>query len=96
MNMENLPRAQAIKDATMAHFILENWSAGKTLFHLNGSYHSNYHQGIIWHLEQQERDLKILTINTVLQKDIDTLSGEYLNTADFIICVPESMTRTGR
>ncbi|MFO7669997.1 MAG: ChaN family lipoprotein [Bacteroidales bacterium] len=94
--MENLPKAQAAKDATMAHFILENWSAGKTFFHLNGSYHSNNHQGIIWYIQQQNRELRIVTINTVLQEEIGTLSEEYLNSADYIICVPESMTRTGR
>lgn len=96
MNMENLPKAQAAKDATMAHFIMKNWSPGKCVFHFNGSYHSNNHQGIVWHLQQEDKDLKIITINTVLQDEIDTLSEENLNSADYIICVPESMTRTGR
>jgi uncharacterized iron-regulated protein len=96
MSMENLPKAQAAKDATMAHFIIENWSAGKCLFHFNGSYHSDNHQGIVWHLQQENKDLKIITINTVLQEKIDTLSEDNLNSADYIICVPESMTRTGR
>jgi len=95
-NLENLPKAQAAKDATMAHFILENWSEGKCMFHFNGSYHSNNHEGIVWHLKKQNADLKIVTINTVLQKEIDALSDENLNSADYIICVPESMTRTGR
>lgn len=95
-SMENLPKAQAAKDATMAHFIMENWSEGKCLFHFNGSYHSNNHQGIVWHLLQENKELKIITINTVLQDEIETLSDEYLNSADYIICVPESMTRTGR
>ena len=96
INMENLPKAQAAKDATMAHFILENWSEGKLMFHFNGSYHSNNYQGIIWHLQQEHKDLKIVTINTVLQEEIETLDKENLNTADYIICVPESMTRTKR
>ena len=95
-NMENLPKAQAAKDATMAHFIMENWSEGKCMFHFNGSYHSNNHEGIVWHLKKQNADLKIVTINTVLQEEIDALSDENLNSADYIICVPESMTRTGR
>lgn len=95
-SMDNLPKAQAAKDATMAHFILENWSEGKCLFHFNGSYHSNNHQGIVWHLLQENKDLKIVTINTVLQKEIDSLADDNLNSADYIICVPESMTRTGR
>jgi uncharacterized iron-regulated protein len=95
-SMENLPKAQAAKDATMAHFILQNWSEGKTMFHFNGSYHSENFEGIVWHLKQQIPDLKIKTISSVLQSEIDTLSEENKNSANFIICVPESMTRTSR
>lgn len=96
ISMDNLPKAQAAKDATMAHFIIENWSEGKCFFHLNGSYHSNNYQGIVWHIQQARKELKIITINTVLQEEIGELSEENLNSADYIICVPESMTRTSR
>src|SRR5665647_1594554 len=41
---QNLPKSQAIKDATMAYFILNNFSTGKPLIHFNGSYHSDHHQ----------------------------------------------------
>ncbi|MBU3744782.1 MAG: iron-regulated protein, partial [Sediminibacterium sp.] len=37
----NLPKAQAIKDATMAHFILQSYRAGTLFIHYNGSYHSD-------------------------------------------------------
>ncbi|MEN8157217.1 MAG: ChaN family lipoprotein [Bacteroidota bacterium] len=94
--MENLPKAQAAKDATMAHFIMENWTKGKTMFHFNGSYHSNNFEGIVWHLKQQNPELKIMTINLVQQEEIDEVSEENLNSANYIICVPESMTRTKR
>jgi uncharacterized iron-regulated protein len=33
---ENFPKAQALKDATMAHFILKNWSPGQLLIHYHG------------------------------------------------------------
>jgi hypothetical protein len=33
---ENLPKAQAIKDATMAHFILRSWVPGKLFIHYHG------------------------------------------------------------
>ncbi len=95
-SLENLPKAQAAKDATMAYFIMENWSEGKTMFHFNGSYHSNNHEGIVWHLKQQNKDLKIVTIALVLQDEITELEDENENIADFIFCVPESMTRTSR
>jgi uncharacterized iron-regulated protein len=94
--MENLPKAQAAKDATMAYFILENWKRGKTLFHLNGSYHSDNFEGIVWHLKQKNGELKIMTIATVQQEDLEKLDEENLNIANFILCVPESMTRTNR
>ena len=94
--MENLPKAQAAKDATMAHFILENWTEGKTLFHFNGSYHSDNFEGIMWHLKQQNPELNIMTISLVLQEEIDEVSEENLNIANYIICVPETMTRTKR
>ncbi|RLD60545.1 MAG: iron-regulated protein [Bacteroidetes bacterium] len=91
---KNFPMAQAAKDATMAHFILQNWKKGKLFIHYNGSYHSDNYEGIVWHLKQQNKNLNIVTITTVLQKNIDVLEDENKNTADFIFCVPEDMTRT--
>jgi hypothetical protein len=40
--------AQASKDATMAYFSVKNFNQGDLLFHFEGSYHSNYQQGIWW------------------------------------------------
>jgi len=91
---QNLPKSQAVKDATMAYFILKNWSGGKTILHYNGSYHSNYHQGIEWYLRQEKKDLKILTIGSTEQENIDTLAKAALNMADYIICNPASMSKS--
>lgn len=91
---ENFPKAQAIKDATMAHFILQHWTAGRCFIHYNGAYHSDKFQGILWYLKQQQPTLNYVTISTVEQKDISTLDKTHLNRADFIICVPETMTKT--
>jgi uncharacterized iron-regulated protein len=91
---ENLPKSQAIKDATMSHFLLKNWSKGKTIIHYNGSYHSNYHQGIEWYLKQEKPELKVFTIGSTEQANIDTLAQTSLNMADFIICTPESMSKS--
>ncbi|MCD4745217.1 MAG: ChaN family lipoprotein [Bacteroidales bacterium] len=90
----NLPKAQAIKDATMSYFILKNWSDGKTFIHFNGTYHSNNFEGIVWYLKQENPDLKILTIASTEQAEIDKLSEESFNLADYILCIPESMTKT--
>lgn len=91
---ENLPKAQAVKDATMAHFILANWSKGNTFIHYNGSYHSSNFEGIVWYLMKANPDLKIVTIETVQQNEINVLEKENFNCASFIIAITDKMTRT--
>ena len=91
---ELLVKAQAIKDATMAHFILQNYKPNNTFIHFNGAYHSDDYEGILWYLKQANQALNYKTISTVSQKDIQNLDKEYLNKADFIICVDENMTTT--
>lgn len=90
---ERLAQAQAVKDATMAHFILKHKGENR-LIHFNGAYHSRDRQGIVWYLQQVRPDLNISTIETVEQADIKNLQEEYKNRADYIICIPENMTRT--
>ena len=90
----NFPKAQAIKDATMAHFILKNWSPGKQFLHYHGAYHSQNFESIYWYLKQENPDLKIVTIHSVEQKDISELSEDNTGLADFTICVDEDMTKT--
>jgi uncharacterized iron-regulated protein len=91
---ENLPKAQAIKDATMAKSIADNWQKGRTIIHFNGSYHSDRHMGIIWYLNKYNPSVKVITIAAVLQDDIDKMSEENKHLADFVIVIPSSMTRT--
>jgi len=90
----NMPKAQALKDATMSYFILKNWAPSKLFIHYNGSYHSENYDGIVWYLKQANPALKIATVTTVSQKDINSLLAENKNKADFIICVDEDMTTT--
>jgi uncharacterized iron-regulated protein len=91
---DNIAKAQAIKDATMAHFIISNQVAGKTFIHFNGSYHSDNYQGIVWYLKQAMPGLKIMTISVIQQKDLDELESESKGKANYIIVIPESMTKT--
>lgn len=88
--------AQAIKDATMAHFILHNpWRTAQTVhLHFNGAYHSDFYQGIMWYVQQEAPQTRILTISTVSQENVQQLEKEHLGRADFIICVPSNMTST--
>lgn len=91
---ENLPKSQAVKDATMAHFILANWSKGKIFLHYNGTYHSDNHEGIAWYLKQANPALKIMVIAAAEQNDINSLEKESLGAGNFIICTPVGMTKT--
>jgi uncharacterized iron-regulated protein len=91
---ENLPKAQAIKDATMANSIVNNRQEGETVIHYNGSYHSDRYMGIIWYLNKYSPGLKITIITTVFQDDIKKMDDENLGLADFVVVVPTSMTRT--
>ena len=88
--------AQAIKDATMGWSISQHLNENEVFYHINGSYHSDFQQGILWYVNHYDKlpYEKMLTIALVTQPEIDKLDPEYLGKADFIICVPESMTRT--
>jgi len=90
----NMVEAQAIKDATMAKFILEAMKKETFILHFNGAFHSDFKQGILWYIWKEKPDTKIMTISTVTQENIYKFEKEHLGKADFIICVPESMTRT--
>ncbi len=90
----NLADAQAIKDATMAHFILKNRREEQLFLHFNGAYHSDHFESIYWWLKQADPDLKIVTITTVSQKEVADLEEENRGTASFIIAVPDNMTTT--
>lgn len=90
----NLPKAQALKDATMASFILKNLQKNSVFIHYNGTYHSDYFDGIYWYLKKGDPKLTIITIATVTQESILTLNKENYNKADFIIVIDEDVTKT--
>jgi uncharacterized iron-regulated protein len=91
---EKMPKAQALKDATMAHFIIENFNSGTIFVHYNGTYHSDNSEGISWYLKKSQPTLKILTIATVGQEDISKLENENYTKADFILVVDKDVTKT--
>lgn len=91
---DNLPKAQAMKDATMGYFIAQNMKPGTLFIHYNGTYHSDNFEGINWYLKREKPGVKIVTIAAVSQKDISKLEKENLKLADFILVVDEDMTKT--
>ncbi|MBP6870790.1 MAG: ChaN family lipoprotein [Bacteroidales bacterium] len=90
----NLPKAQALKDATMAHFILKNYNTGDLFLHFNGTYHTNNFEGIVWYIKKERPDLKIITIASVEQESPEELTKENSGLADFTICIPSTMSKS--
>ena len=91
---ETFPMAQAIKDATMAHFIVANKQPGVRFLHLNGSYHSDDYEGIGWYLKKYAPELKVMTITTIEEKNPSQLSAGNRGKADFTIVVSEMLGKT--
>ena len=91
-NTENFPMAEAIKDATMAESILAHLKPNTLFVHFNGSYHSDFYQGIWWYLKRERPNLRILTISTTSQAALKKLAKESYNQADFILVVDEDLS----
>ena len=89
---DNLPMAQAIKDATMAESIWMHLKPNTLFVHFNGSFHSDYYQGIGWYLKRERPNLRILTIGTTSQATLKKLAKENYNQADFILVVDEDLS----
>ena len=94
MTPTKMAQAQGAKDATMAHFILENWKKGEIFIHYNGTYHSDNFEGIGYYLLKRNPKLKIVTIAAVGQNSIDNLEDENKDLANYILAIPESMCTT--
>lgn len=87
-------KAQALKDATMAQGIADHFRPGARFIHYNGSYHSDFHEGIGWYLQRLRPDLRRVTIATVTQAQLRRLDAEHLGRADIIIVVDEDIPGT--
>ncbi|MGL2962508.1 ChaN family lipoprotein [Flavobacterium sp. RSB2_4_14] len=90
----NMPKAQAIKDATMAYFIQKNLQSNSVFIHYNGTYHSDNFEGIYWYLKKASPSLDIITIATVEQKDVEKILAENYTKADYILVIDEDVTKT--
>jgi uncharacterized iron-regulated protein len=88
MNLDYMVEAQAIKDATMAFSLFDYITQGFPILHINGSYHSNNYEGIVWYVAQRFPELVFMTINTVEQERVDELDVKYKGTADYILVIP--------
>jgi uncharacterized iron-regulated protein len=88
-------QAQALKDATMAYYIRRSLAPGQTMLHLNGSFHSDYHDGIVAYLRSEAKPaLRIKTLSVITQSQLQQLDKANVYVADYVIVVPEDMTKT--
>lgn len=94
ISTENFRLAQMLKDATMAYRIYQTWQTGTLFFHLNGTYHSDYHEGIVAYLRLYAPHLRAVTISTQRVEAPLKYKPPKEKIADVILVVPESMTRT--
>jgi uncharacterized iron-regulated protein len=85
--------AQAIKDATMAHFIAKYLKSGHTFIHYNGEFHSKLYGAISWYLKIYKPGVKIITISTQEADDLE-FKDEYKEQADYIFVIPSDITKT--
>lgn len=90
----NMVKAQALKDATMARSIAEHARTGMRFLHFNGSFHSDFYEGIGWYLQRTVPQLKRCTIATVTQAQLKRLDEEHLGKADIILVVHEDLPGT--
>lgn len=91
---ETFPKAQAIKDATMAHFILRNYKGGQFFIHYHGTYHTDNFEGILWYLKRERPDLRYVTVSTVEQSNVKKLEDVHKGKASIILVVDKNMTKT--
>jgi uncharacterized iron-regulated protein len=87
MKPENFVAAQAVKDATMAHFILKHVSAESLFIHYHGDYHSRRYGGIYWYLKEADPQLLILTLSSVESGSLE-FKDEFRGLADYVLVVP--------
>lgn len=93
-NSEYFPQAQILRDATMSHFMAPWLQRNNVIYHLNGSYHSDSHEGIVYYMKRSNPRTKIFVISTVTQDNIGTLDDENQGKGDVILCVSSNMTKS--
>ncbi|MFA5713714.1 MAG: ChaN family lipoprotein [Bacteroidales bacterium] len=92
-SITNIVKAQMVKDATMAHFIVNNLPKGGHLFHFHGELHSAFNSGIGYYIKHYNSKLKYKTISVVkMENPLEFKAKE--SRANFNIVVPENMTVT--
>ncbi|MVX35061.1 ChaN family lipoprotein [Myroides sp. LoEW2-1] len=91
---DNFPKAQAIKDATMGYFISQNLLDSKLFVHYNGSFHSDYFDGIYWYINKYSPGKRINTITMVESDNVGDFENDNLDRANFIIVIHTNILKS--
>lgn len=89
-----MTKAQSVKDANMAHFILQNLEKKHTFIHYQGDFHSASYGGIYWYLNYWNPKIDISTISTVEAEGELEFKEEYAGMGDYILVITSDMTKT--
>jgi len=92
MDAQNFVAAQAVKDATMAYFILKNRGPKDLFIHYNGDYHSANGGGICWYLRRYDPDIAVCTISSV-SRGTPGFDDACTDRADIVLVVPSALER---
>ncbi|MDX1763573.1 MAG: ChaN family lipoprotein [bacterium] len=84
---ENFVAAQAVKDATMAYFVLRNRAEEGLFLHFNGDYHSRRYGGICWYLNATAPKLRVQTITSV-ESESGRFEAGHGELGDQVLLVP--------
>jgi len=88
MDAQNFVAAQAVKDATMASFIMKSRGPKDLFVHYNGDYHSKDFGGIYWYLKRYDQRLAVRAISSV-SRDTRVFDDQCKGLADIVMVVPE-------
>ncbi len=83
--------AQAIKDATMAHFISTRRVPGSIFIHYHGVFHSRGFGGIYWYLKRISPSLMVVTI-TCAESETPDFTDDDRGSGDYVAVIPGSVT----
>jgi uncharacterized iron-regulated protein len=87
--MDRYYESQCTKDETMAESIvaaLNSSASGTVVYHLNGSFHSDYRLGVVPRTARRSPDSKLVVLSAIPSADPASENGlEHRDRADFVI-----------
>jgi uncharacterized iron-regulated protein len=91
--VQNFYLAQCLKDETMADSIARAYAAGETgeigplVVHINGAFHSDFHEGTAARVQRRLPDKRVVVISMLPVADLDAIApaGDDLKRGDYLV-----------